>query len=91
MEWVDVIIVGTWMLCGNVWVRAMMAGTWMLCGNGWGRRGRCCGWGMDALAKRMKSERTSIRSGHGCSAGRDGCAARRDEVEVYAVAVPLKI
>ena len=35
----DVIMVGTWMLCGNrIWsdLDDIMVGTWMLCGNGYG-------------------------------------------------------
>ena len=47
----DVIMAGTWMLCGNGWnhgwhmdalrewmesdLDVIMVGTWMLCGNGW--------------------------------------------------------
>ena len=65
-EWMesdlDVIMVGTWMLCGNgrslIWMEsdldAIMVGIWMLCGNGWSRI-----WTLLWLA-------------HGCSAGMDG-------------------
>ena len=53
----DVIMVGTWMLCG-AWMGSdldvIMAGTWMLCGHGWGLI-----WTLSWLA-------------HGCSAGMDG-------------------
>ena len=38
-EWMesdlDVIMVCTWMLCGNGWGLIWTVGTWMLCGNGW--------------------------------------------------------
>ena len=41
-EWMesdlDVIMVGTWVFCGNGW-NVIMVGTWMLCGNGWGMDG----------------------------------------------------
>ena len=60
----DVIMVGTWMLCGNdmdalrQWMESdldvIMVGTWMLCGNGWSLI-----WTLSWL-------------GHGCSAGTDG-------------------
>ena len=52
----DVIMVGTWMLCGNVEsdLDVIMVGTWMLCGNGWSLI-----WTLSWL-------------GHGCSAGTDG-------------------
>ena len=71
-EWMesdlDVIMVGTWMLCGDGWnliwtlsrewmesdLDVIMVGTWMLCGNGWSLI-----WTLSWLAT-------------GCSAGMDG-------------------
>ena len=63
-EWMesdlDVIMVGTWMLCGNGWSliwtlnNYISVGTWMLRGNGWSLI-----WTLSWLA-------------HGCSAGTDG-------------------
>ena len=81
-EWMesdlDVIMVGTWMLCGNGWS--------LICGNG-----RYHGWHMDALREWMESDLDVIMVGtwmlcgngwsliwtlswlaHGCSAGMDG-------------------
>ena len=53
----DIIRVGTWMLCGHgwglIWTLSWL-GTWMLCGHGWGLI-----WTLSGLA-------------HGCSAGMDG-------------------
>ena len=53
--WVDVIIVGTWMLSGRtdgVWADVIMVGTWMLWQNQKGPGGHCHGCDMDALPER---------------------------------------
>ena len=39
----------------GVWVDIIMVGTWMLWQNGWGLGGRYHGWDLDALAKRLGS------------------------------------
>ena len=39
----------------GVWVDVVMVGTWMLRQNGWGLGGRYHAWDMDALAERMGS------------------------------------
>ena len=43
----NVIMVGTWMLCGTdeIWLDVIMVGTWMLCGNGRTLSGRYHGAG----------------------------------------------
>ena len=51
---------------------AIMVGTRMLCANGWSLRGRCHGWDMDAMRKRMESARRLSWLGLGCSAKMDG-------------------
>ena len=38
----------------GICVDVMMVGTWMLCGNGWGLCGPDHGWDMDALWERME-------------------------------------
>ena len=81
-EWMesdlDVIMVGTWMLCGNGWMMesdldVIMVGTWMLCGNGWSLiwtfimvgTWMLCGNGWSLIW-------TLSWLAHGCSAGMDG-------------------
>ena len=84
----------------GVWVNVIMVGTWMLWQNGWGLGGRYHGWDMDALAERserMGSGWTLSWLGHGCSGRADGvwvdvimhvcvymcvCVCAEDEVEV---------
>ena len=60
----NVIMVGTWMLCGN---DVIMVGTWMLCGNGWSLWERYHGWW-----EQMEFVGTLSWLGHGCSVGTDG-------------------
>ena len=69
----------------------IMVGTWMLCGNGWSLIWRYHGWHMDALREWMESDLDVIMVGtwmlcgsgwsliwtlswlaHGCSGGMDG-------------------
>ena len=73
--WVDVMTVGTWMLCakrmGSAWTLSWL-GHGCSARNGWGLRGRCHGWDMDALWERMGSGWTLSWLGHGCSVGTDG-------------------
>ena len=60
--------VGTDGLCLDV----IMVGTWMLCGNGRSLSGRYHGWDMDALWERSEFVWTLSWLGHGCSVGTDG-------------------
>ena len=60
--------VGTDGVCLDV----IMVGTWMLCGNGWSLSGRYHGWHMDALWKRLEFVWTLSWLAHGCSVGTDG-------------------
>ena len=57
------------------WVDVVLVGTWMLWQNGWGLGGRYRGWdmdGLDALAERTGSGWTLSWLGHGCSGRTDG-------------------
>ena len=72
----DVIMVGTWMLCGNGW---NLIWTWSWLAHGCSTRmdgvrsGRYHGWPMDALREWMESDLdvimvgTWMLCGHGCS------------------------
>ena len=60
--------VGTDGVCLDV----IMVGTWMLCGNGRSLSGRYHGWHMDALWERTEFVWTLSWLGHGCSVGTDG-------------------
>ena len=60
--------VGTDGVCLDV----IMVGTWMLCGNGRSLSGRYHGWDMDALWERTEFVWTLSWLGHGCSVGTDG-------------------
>ena len=70
----DVIMVGTRMLCGNG--RSLSGryhgGTWMLCGSAASLSGRYHGWHMDALRERREFVWTLSWLAHGCSVGTDG-------------------
>ena len=57
--------VGTDGVCLDV----IMVGTWMLCGNGRSLSGRYHGWHMDALWERTEFVWTLSWLGHGCSVG----------------------
>ena len=50
----------------------IMVGTWMLCGNGRSLSGRYHGWHMDALWERTESVWTLSWLAYGCSVGTDG-------------------
>ena len=60
--------VGTDGVCLDV----IMVGTWMLCGNGRSLSGRYHGWDMDALWERSEFVWTLSWLAHGCSVGTDG-------------------
>ena len=60
--------VGTDGVCLDV----IMVGTWMLCGNGRSLSGRYHGWHMDALWERTEFVWTLSWLAHGCSVGTDG-------------------
>ena len=83
----DVIMVGTWMLCGHGW-GLIWTLSWLAHGCSAGRSGRYHGWHMDALRAWMGSDLNVMMVGtwmhgwgliwtlswlaHGCSAGMDG-------------------
>ena len=50
----------------------IMVGTWVLCGNGRSSSGRYHGWHMDALLERTEFVWTLSWLAHGCSVGTDG-------------------
>ena len=56
----------------HVCLDIIMVGTWMLCGNGWSSSGRYHGWHMDALWERTGFVWTLSWLAHGCSVGPDG-------------------
>ena len=56
----------------GVCLDVIMVGTWMLCGNGRSLSGRYHGWHMDALWKRTEFVWTLSWLAHGCSLATDG-------------------
>ena len=56
----------------GIWLNVIMVGTWMLCGNGRSLSGRYHGWHMDALWERTEFAWTLSWLAHGCSMGTDG-------------------
>ena len=60
------------MTTDGVRLDVIMVGTWMLCWNGRNLSGRYHGWHMDALWQRMEFVWTLSWLAHGCSVGTDG-------------------
>ena len=72
-EWMEGCSVGMDRVCGNV----IMVATWMLCGNGWSLWERYHGCHMDALREWIEFVGTLSGLPHGCSVGMDEVSSGR--------------